>query len=146
MPKKIFIIEDDESILYGLQDRLTSDGYDVDISNADEDLEELLKRIKKYQPQFLILDLLLPKTEGLEIVKRLKGDEESSDIQVLIFTDLSDEDSKARSIGLGVNHYFMKSEMDVNEFVDRIEKIMSGDSEKMAEAMAAEDGDDVVLD
>jgi len=146
MSKKIFIIEDDESILYGLQDRLTSDGYDVDISNADEDLGELLKRIKKYQPSFLILDLLLPKMDGLEIVKRLKGDEESSDIQVLIFTDLSDEDSKARSVGLGINHYFMKSDMDVNEFVDQIEKIMTGDSEKIAEAMAAEDGDDIVLD
>jgi len=145
MSKKIFIIEDDESILYGLQDRFTSDGYDVDISTSEEDIDELVKRIKAFRANYLILDLLLPKVDGLEIVKRLRGDDESSDIEVLIFTDLSDEDGKARSVGLGVNHYFLKSEMDVNEFADRAEDIMDGQSEDEVERIQEDEGEDVVL-
>ncbi|HNX11169.1 MAG TPA: response regulator [bacterium] len=125
MAHKIFIIEDDESILYGLQEKFTSDGYEVEISSADEDIEELLSRVKKIQPNYVILDLLLPKHDGLEVLKRLRNDSELADTQVLIFTDLSDEDSKSRSIGLGANYYFLKSEMDIYEFADKVESIIS---------------------
>ncbi len=125
MTHKIFIIEDDENILYGLQEKFTSDGYEVEISDADEDIEELLARIKKIQPNYIILDLLLPKHDGLEILKRLKTDQELSESQVLIFTDLSDEDSKSRSIGLGANYYFLKSEMDIYEFSEKVESIIT---------------------
>ena len=146
MSKKIFIIEDDENILYGLQDRFTSDGYEVNISTAEEEVDELLARIKKAKPDFLTIDLLLPKIDGMEIIKRLKGDEDLADLEVIIFTDLSDEDGKARSVGLGVNHYFLKNEMDINEFADQAEEIMEGDSEDEIERLQEDEGDDVVLD
>ena len=146
MTKRIFIIEDDENILYGLQDRFTSDGYEVSISTAEEDLDELLGKIKTFKPHFLTIDLLLPKIDGMEIIKRLKGDEDLADVEVLIFTDLSDEDGKARSVGLGVNHYFLKNDMDINEFADKAEEIMEGESEDEVERMQEDEGDDVILD
>jgi DNA-binding response OmpR family regulator len=147
MAKRIFIIEDDENILYGLQDRFTSDGYEVEISSADEDLDFLITRIKKNRPNFLILDILLPKMDGLEIIKTMKGDEDISEAQVLIFTDLSDEDGKTRSSDLGINHYFLKSEMDVNEFVDRAEIIMEGETEDEVERLEEDaEEDDIVLE
>ena len=141
MSKKIFIIEDEEGILYGLQDHFTSDGYDVEISAADEEMEDLLSRVKKFKPAYVILDLVLPKLDGAEILKRIKGDDETSDIQVLIFTDLSDEDSKTRSVGLGANYYFLKSEMDVTEFADNVEKIMENKQVSDNSADDAEDND-----
>lgn len=141
MSKKIFIIEDEESILYGLQDHFTSDGYSVDISAADEELEDLLGRIKKAKPDYVILDLVLPKLDGSEILKRLKSDDETSDIQVLIFTDLSDEDSKTRSVGLGANYYFLKSEMDITEFADHVEKIIENKQVSDSSADDAEEND-----
>jgi len=125
MSHKIFIIEDDENILYGLQEKFSSDGYEVEMSDADDEMDDLIARIKKSQPDYIILDLLLPKHDGLELLKRLKNDPELSDSQVLIFTDLSDEDSKSRSIGLGANYYFLKSEMDVYSFADKVESIIS---------------------
>lgn len=145
MSKKVFIIEDEESILYGLQDHFTSDGYDVEISAADEELEDLLNRIKTVKPGYVILDLVLPKLDGLEILKRIKTDDETSDIQVLIFTDLSDEDSKTRSVGLGANYYFLKSELDIDEFVSHVEKIMEN---KQVEDDSADDAEenDLVLE
>ncbi|MEI7620118.1 MAG: response regulator [Candidatus Falkowbacteria bacterium] len=145
MSKKIFIIEDEESILYGLQDHFTSDGYDIEISAADEEMEDLLGRIKKFKPSYVILDLVLPKLDGADILKRIKSDDETSDIQVLIFTDLSDEDSKTRSVGLGANYYFLKSEMDITEFADHVEKIMEN---KQVSDISADDAEenDLVLE
>jgi DNA-binding response OmpR family regulator len=141
MSKKIFIIEDEESILYGLQDHFTSDGYNVEISAADEELEDLLGRIKKVKPDYVILDLVLPKLDGLEVLKRIKNDDETSDVQVLIFTDLSDEDSRTRSVGLGANFYFLKSEMDITEFADHVEKIIENKQVSDASAEDAEEND-----
>ncbi len=141
MSKKIFIIEDEEGILYGLQDHFTSDGYDVEISAADEELEDLLARIKKTKADYVILDLVLPKLDGLEILKRLKNDDETADIQVLIFTDLSDEDSRTRSVGLGANYYFLKSELDITEFADHVEKIIENKQVSDTSAEDAEEND-----
>ncbi len=141
MSNKIFIIEDEENILYGLQDHFTSDGYEIEISTADEELEDLLVRIKKYRPKYVILDLLLPKLDGLEIIKRLKTDDETAEIQVLVFTDLSDEDSKTRSVGLGANYFFLKSEMDIHEFADKVEKIIENKQVNDASADDAEEND-----
>ena len=141
MSKKIFIIEDEETILYGLQDHFTSDGYDVEIRAADEEMEDLLGRIKKFKPTYVILDLVLPKLDGSDVLKRIKSDDETSDIQVLIFTDLSDEDSKTRSVGLGANFYFLKSEMDVTEFADHVEKIMENKQVSDSSADDAEEND-----
>ncbi|MEI7452127.1 MAG: response regulator [Candidatus Falkowbacteria bacterium] len=147
MAKKIFLIEDDENILYGLQDRFTSDGYDVDISNAEEELDTILARIREFKPAYLVLDLILPKHDGLEIVKRVKGDDELADVQVLVFTDLSNEDSRSRSVGLGVNYYFLKSDLDINEFADKVEGIISGEQiEEVAEMEDDEGGEDLVLE
>jgi DNA-binding response OmpR family regulator len=147
MAKKIFIIEDDENILYGLQDRFTSDGYDIDISNAEEELDTIMSRIREFKPAYLVLDLILPKHDGLEIVKRVKSDEELGDVQVLVFTDLSNEDSRSRSVGLGVNYYFLKSDLDINEFADKVEGIISGEQiEEVAEMQDDEGGDDLVLE
>ncbi len=144
MSKKIFIIEDDENILYGLQEKFSSDGYDTEISSADEDLETITDKIKKSNPDAVVLDLLLPKIDGLDIVKKIKEDPEMTEIPFVIFTDLSDEDAKNRSTGLGVNHYFLKSDLDVNEFSEKVETIL-GDKES-DETAVDEEGDDVILD
>jgi DNA-binding response OmpR family regulator len=144
MSKKIFIIEDDENILYGLQDHFTSDGYEVEISTAVEDIDELVSRLKKVKPDYIILDLLLPKIDGLEIVKKIRNDEETADIQVLIFTDLSEEDGKTRSIGLGINHYFLKSEMDISEFAEKVEHII--ESRKAEAGETEEEENDLVME
>lgn len=124
MEKKIFIIEDDPNILYGLQDRFSSEGYEIETSNGDEELDDLSKAVKKFQPDFLILDLILPKLDGFEIIKRLKEEEEISDSNVFIFTDLSDEDSRRRSQELGVDYYFVKNEFDVNEFSEKVKQVI----------------------
>jgi DNA-binding response OmpR family regulator len=107
-----------------LQDRFSSEGYEIETSNGDEELDELTKSLRKFQPDYLILDLILPKLDGFDVIKRTKEEELVSDSNVFIFTDLSDEDSRQRSQELGVDYYFVKNEFDINEFSEKVKTVI----------------------
>ncbi|HPT08124.1 MAG TPA: response regulator [bacterium] len=143
--KKIFIVEDDSDILYGLSDIFSSNDYEVELSDSTEELDDLLKRIKKFKPEAIILDLVLPRLEGLDIIKKIKEDDDTSNSEIFIFTDLSDEDSKSRSVGLGANYYFLKSEFDIYAFSNRVMRIMGRTDEADKEEESEED-DGLVMD
>ncbi|NCD00895.1 response regulator [bacterium] len=128
MSKRIFIIEDDANLLYGLQARFSSEGYEIETSTGDESREELISFIRKGDFDHVILDVILPKHDGFELIEEIRSTDKISDIPVFIFTDLSEADGKARSEELGVNYYFVKSEFDVNEFADKVIRIISDDS------------------
>ena len=123
--KKIFIVEDDANILYGLESQFTAADIDVEISEANEEIEELIKEIKDFDPDYIILDLILPKIDGFEVVKRIKSDDELSEKEIFIFTDLSDEDSRSRSLELGADYVFFKEEFDTFEFAEKVKKIVA---------------------
>jgi len=123
--KKIFIIEDDANLLYGLESEFTAGEMEVETSEGDEDIEELMKRMSDFSPDYIILDLILPKIDGFEIIKRIKSDDDLSDKQIFIFTDLSDEDSRQRSLQLGADYVFFKEEFDTFEFAEKVKKIVA---------------------
>ncbi|MFA6194166.1 MAG: response regulator [Patescibacteria group bacterium] len=123
--KKIFIIEDDANILYGLESQFSADEFEVGTATGDEEIEELMEELRDFEPDFIILDLILPKIDGFEIVKRLKSDDELNDKQIFIFTDLSDEDSRQRSLQLGADYVFFKEEFDTFEFVEKVKRIVA---------------------
>jgi DNA-binding response OmpR family regulator len=123
MAKKIFIIEDDANLLYGLQAKLRVEDFDV---VADEGIDEIevLKRIKTTSPDYIILDLILPHTDGFEMIKKIKGDESLKNIPIFIFSNLSDNDTKTRSMDLGAEQFFIKNDFSIDEFVEKIKKII----------------------
>jgi len=123
--KKIFIVEDDANILYGLESQFTADEFLIESSEGDEEMNELIDRLRAFGPDYLILDLILPKLDGFEIVKKIKEDEELSDLPIFIFTDLSDEDSRQRSLTLGADYVFFKEDFDTFEFVEKMKKIIA---------------------
>jgi DNA-binding response OmpR family regulator len=145
MEKSIFIIEDNIEILYGLRDIFTSNDYRVGISDASEEIEEILKNIKKFKPRVVILDLVLPNIDGLELVKAIKSDDHISDEEIFIFTDLSDKDAKTRSVGLGANYYFMKNDFDIYTFSDKVMRIMERDGKEF-QSLEESDSEDLVID
>lgn len=130
MDKKIFIIEDDANILYGLQAKLSVDGFRVAIETGSEEISVVLRKIKEHNPDLIILDLLLPKIDGFEMIKTLKADNETSQIPVFIFTNLSDDDSRSRGLNLGADQYFIKNDLNVDDLVIKIKKIFEN-KEKM---------------
>lgn len=128
--KKIFIVEDDANILYGLESQFTAADLEVEVSEADEEIDELISNIKDYDPDYIILDLILPKIDGFEVIKRIKGDDELNEKEIFIFTDLSDEDSRSRSLELGADYFFFKEEFDTFEFAEKVIKIVGNKSKK----------------
>jgi len=125
MSKKIFIIEDDADIMYGLESQFAAGEFELEVSSGEEEMEELLERMHDFDPDYIILDLILPKLDGFEIVKRLKSDPELADKKIFIFTDLSDEDSRSRSLELGADYIFFKEEFDTFQFAEKVKRIVA---------------------
>lgn len=125
MDKKIFIIEDDANILYSLEANFSAEGLDVETSEGEEEVEELMDNIHDFQPDYLIMDVILPRLDGFEIIKKIKEDDELSDLPIFIFSDISDEDSRSRSLEIGADYFFPKDEFDTYEFTEKVKKIMA---------------------
>lgn len=144
--KNIFIIEDDLSILYGLSDIFSSNDYEVAVSDSNEDIEEIIAKIRKFKPSIVILDLVLPKIDGGELMKKIKEDDVLANVEIFIFTDLSEEDGRSRSIGLGANYYFMKGEFDIYTFSNKVMRIMEREKNFSDDEDNLEDSGDIVMD
>jgi DNA-binding response OmpR family regulator len=134
--KKIFILEDDVNILYGLEAQLSADEFVVEVNEGEDEIEELLDKVRDFAPDYLILDLILPKLDGFEVVKRVREDDELGDLPIFIFTDLSDEDSKKRSLEMGADYYFIKEEFDTYEFAEKVKKIIGNQAKEEEEDAA----------
>jgi DNA-binding response OmpR family regulator len=125
MKKNIFIVEDDISLASAMQTQFNQIGFSAEINRGnEEDIEAVINEVKKTDAEIVILDLILPKLDGFEIIKAIRADEEVSDIYIFIFTDVSDEDSKARGLRLGANQYFIKNDFSVDEFAEKVKRIM----------------------
>lgn len=129
--KKILIIEDDANLLYGLQSKFRVEGFDV-ITNEGDDQKEAMEKIKVLKPDYIILDVILPKMNGFDLLSDIKADPEISKIPVFIFTNLSDNDSQQRGKKLGADFYIIKTELNLDEFVIKFKKIIKN-KEKLNE-------------
>ena len=136
MKKSVFIIEDDINIAKGLQNQLNLSGFEAETSRGGEmEIEDLVLEAKKVNADIVILDLILPKLDGFEIIKAIRSDNEVGDVYIFVFTDVSDEDSRARGLAVGANQYFLKNDFSVEEFAKKVKKIMEN-----REAMEAGNG------
>lgn len=121
--KKILIIEDDANLLYGMQAKLSIEGFET-IADEGFGKNEIILKIKTLKPDYVILDIVLPKTNGFEILAEIKSDPETKKIPVFIFTHLSDSESKLKSIELGADFYLIKSELNIDELVEKFKNII----------------------
>ena len=132
MSKKIFIIEDDFNVLSSLEAKFRIAGIEVQASDGMEEIINILQKIIQYKPNYIILDLILPYIDGFELLSAIKANEYEHRTPVIVFTDLSDEDSQVRCEKLGANYYFVKNELNVDDFVKKIKKIIAN-REKIAD-------------
>lgn len=147
MDKRIFIVEDDANILYSLEANFSAEGLDVQTSEGEEEVDELLDNIRDFHPDYLIIDVILPKLDGFDIVKKIKEDSELSEVLVFIFSDISDEDSRSRSLEMGADYFFPKEEFDTYEFTEKVKKIMANQErlgEDTDEDWSNEEGGDLI--
>lgn len=122
MPKKkIFVADDQEQVLSMLKDFLVSKGYEV---MGSKDPKQLVKLIKSFKPNLILLDLLMPDLDGFEICRILNNEPEEQTIPIIIMSGLSDLVDIKRAYTLGVVGYIVKP-FDLNAVAAEIEKALA---------------------
>lgn len=119
MAKKILLIEDEEILINLLQRKLTQEGYEVSVAR---DGEEGLRLMRETRPEIILLDIVMPKMGGLEVMEIMQKDKELKNIPVVIISNSGQpvEIDKARK--LGVKDWLIKTEFDPQEVVDKVKK------------------------
>ena len=105
MGKKVLLVEDEKNVILGVRTCLDAVGYDVEIV---EDGEEALNSVNREHPDLILLDLLLPKVDGFEVLKTLKDKDDTSKIPVIVLTAKAEEEDRQRAMDLGANNYMTK--------------------------------------
>lgn len=121
MPKKILLIEDEAALQKTFGDVLGQEGYNI---VGAMDGETGLKMAKTGKPDLILLDLVLPKMHGFEVLKQLKEDEETKDIPIIVLTNLEAMGDVEKALELGATTYLVKASYTLEEVVQKIKKAL----------------------
>ena len=115
--KKILIVEDDLPTIDALAFKLNQKGISASTALNGE---EAIERLKREKYDLVLLDLLLPKRNGFEVIKEVRTNGQSKDAKIIIFSNLGQEDNVGKAMKLGANGYIVKADIGINELSDRI--------------------------
>jgi len=119
--KKILFIEDETSLQKAFGTILKDKGYEV-VSALDG--ETGLKLAKEENPDLILLDVILPKIHGFEVLKKLKEEKETQQIPVIILTNLEDMENVGKALELGAMSYLVKAQYSLEEVLEKIKKAL----------------------
>lgn len=118
--KNILLVDDDPLVVRMYQNKLTKDGYMV---NTASNGEEALIQVMKEKPDLILLDIMMPKMNGVETLKRLKAEEKTEMIPVIILTNLGDNpDDIEAAKNLGALDYLVKANITLKQLSERVKK------------------------
>ena len=122
--KKILIVEDDFKIASVYQERLTKEGYEVKIVSDVEAMDT----IKSEMPSLVILDLLMPKINGLTILREIKMDPKLETIRVLILTNVEGANELSEAIAFGASGYLVKADTNLDMLVAKVKEVIASEA------------------
>ena len=114
---RILVADDDESLVRTLTWILKEHGYDVVVCPGGDGL---LAKLEETKPALLLLDIMMPKVDGLQLLERLKQDERHKDLPVLMVSSMPPEDATVKALGLGAADFIAKP-FRVRELLARVE-------------------------
>lgn len=120
--KVVLIVDDDITLLEMYVDRIKEEGA---IVVEAKDGEDAMQKVRETKPCAVLLDIMMPKMNGFEVLKQLKSDPETTDIPVIILTALSDDQKRKQGIQLGADDYIVKSETLPIDVIEKIKKVIS---------------------
>jgi len=119
--KKILFIEDESALQKTFGEILKQEGYEM---TPALDGEIGLRLAKTQKPDLILLDLILPRVNGFEVLKKLKEDEATKDIPVIVLTNLEGVGDVDKAIELGATTYLVKAQYSLEEVVEKIKKVL----------------------
>ena len=117
MTKLLLLIEDDKILLDMYQKLLSNHGYDV---HTAMDGEDGLKKALQDHPDLILLDIRMPKMDGLTVLKYLRDDEWGKEVPVFMLTNLDDSKSISEAMNFRVERFLIKSDWKPKEIINEI--------------------------
>lgn len=116
-PKRILFVEDDDALAGVYLVRLQAEGFDVKrVSNGQEALAATIT----FKPNLILLDIMMPKVSGFDVLDILRNSPEGGSIKIVVLTALSQESDKKRAQELGADDYLVKSQVVITDVIARI--------------------------
>ncbi len=119
---KILLIEDDPFLLSMYATKFQLENFEV---IAADDGEKGLALAEEAKPDIILLDVLMPKLNGFEVLEKLKADKKTEKIPVILLTNLNQKDEIERGISLGADDYLIKAHFLPAEVVSKIKKVIN---------------------
>lgn len=124
--KKILIVDDDDLVVRMYKKKFENEGYEV---HTARDGEEGLQSVRSSVPDLMLLDVMMPRANGIEVLKKIKEDPHTRNIPVLILTNMGNSDAEVEKIiGLGASAYIVKANKKPSEIVSQVKEILRGNT------------------
>lgn len=115
--KKILLVEDDEALANVYKSRLDIEGFETEwVANG----EDALAAATRFKPDLVLLDAMMPKISGFDVLDILRNTPETANMHVIMLTALSQPKDKERAESLGVDDYLVKSQVVIGDVIDRV--------------------------
>ncbi len=115
--KKILLVEDDTALASVYTSRLELEGFDVvHVSNGEAALSSALE----FKPDLILLDAMMPKITGFDVLDILRKTPETANVKVIMLTALSQPKDRERAEKLGIDDYLVKSQVVISDVVERV--------------------------
>lgn len=119
---KILIAEDDKFLANAYRLKLSKYNYEVTLAY---DGDETIEALKKERPDLMILDLVMPKTDGFAVLETVKKTPEWANIPVIVVTNLGQQEDYERVTKLGALEYVVKTDISLDDLIEKIRKVIS---------------------
>lgn len=120
--KKILFVEDDNALASVYETRLTSEGFEL---RRVDNGEDALAAAVDFKPDLILLDIMMPKVSGFEVLDILRNTPETMNVKVVMLTALSQQGDRDRAKELGVDDYLVKSQVVISDVIERIKKLLA---------------------
>ena len=122
--KKILLVEDDTALAAVYKSRLELEGFEIrEVNNGEDALSAAID----FKPDLILLDAMMPKISGFDVLDILRNTPDTTNIRVIMLTALSHPKDKERAESLGVDDYLVKSQVVIGDVVDRVKHHLSID-------------------
>lgn len=118
---KILIVEDDIVLQKSLSEYLSSEGFEIVCASNGEDG---IKKAVSEKPALILLDIVLPKKDGYEVLQEIKASPETNTIPVVLLTNLNGVADVERALELGATTYLVKADYKLEEVTSKIKEIL----------------------
>lgn len=114
---KILLVEDDDALASVYLKRLQAEGFDVKrVPNGEDALAAAIE----YKPNLVVLDIMMPKVSGFEVLDIMRNTPETAKVKIVVLSALSQDSDKERAMSAGADDYLVKSQVVISDVIEKI--------------------------